>query len=237
MTHSFDLKLFRKINKITQAQLSEYLGVTQAFISQIEKGARPLPDEYISKIKAEHIYTIPEKVSFDVAHIIEKIMEAYHFKTKLEFAEHLGIKPQTLSSWESRNTIDYTLIYTKCKNINGDWLLSGEGSVIKDGNFTNDYSDHLEKAQLLHGGKYSDDFVEQLMREHERLVKCHENVSNSLLKVSDSHQKLTETHYILTTEFAETSKEQRNKVKRPRKYVQSDSINLAAEKDVKYGKE
>jgi transcriptional regulator with XRE-family HTH domain len=48
----FDLKAFRKINSITQVDLADYLGVGQGFISQIEKGSRPLPKENISKLLA-----------------------------------------------------------------------------------------------------------------------------------------------------------------------------------------
>ena len=49
---TIDLKAFRKANKISQLQLAECLGVGQPFISQIEKGLRPLPKEYISKLSA-----------------------------------------------------------------------------------------------------------------------------------------------------------------------------------------
>ena len=47
-----DLKRFRSANNITQSELAKYLGVGQSFISQIEKGDRPLPVEYIGKILA-----------------------------------------------------------------------------------------------------------------------------------------------------------------------------------------
>ena len=47
-----DIKEFRKINKITQSELAEYLCIGQPFISQIEKGIRPMPSEYISKLLA-----------------------------------------------------------------------------------------------------------------------------------------------------------------------------------------
>lgn len=47
-----DLKAFRKANNISQVQLAEYLGVVQSFISQVEKGVRPIPKEFISKITA-----------------------------------------------------------------------------------------------------------------------------------------------------------------------------------------
>lgn len=49
---SIDLKAFRKANNISQVELAEYLGVGQSFISQIEKGTRPLPEEYISRLSA-----------------------------------------------------------------------------------------------------------------------------------------------------------------------------------------
>lgn len=48
-----DFKRFRKINKLTQIQIAEYFGCTQAFISLIERGESKLPKEYISKIKAD----------------------------------------------------------------------------------------------------------------------------------------------------------------------------------------
>ncbi len=48
-----DLKLFRTKNKFTQLDTASYFGCTQSFISQIEKGERPIPEDYISKIKAD----------------------------------------------------------------------------------------------------------------------------------------------------------------------------------------
>ena len=47
---SIDIKAFRKSNDLTQTDLGNYLGCTKAFISAIEKGLRPLPDEMYSKL-------------------------------------------------------------------------------------------------------------------------------------------------------------------------------------------
>ena len=49
---TIDLKAFRKANNISQVELAEYLGIGQPFISQMEKGTRPVPQEYISRILA-----------------------------------------------------------------------------------------------------------------------------------------------------------------------------------------
>lgn len=44
------IKNLRKCNKISQVALAEYLGVTQGFISQMEKELCPTPDWVISKL-------------------------------------------------------------------------------------------------------------------------------------------------------------------------------------------
>lgn len=47
-----DFKQFRKVNGLTQENAAEYFSCTQGFISQIEKGIRPIPSEFISKAMA-----------------------------------------------------------------------------------------------------------------------------------------------------------------------------------------
>lgn len=44
------IKNFRKCNKMSQVALAEYLGVTQGFISQVEKEICAVPDWVISKL-------------------------------------------------------------------------------------------------------------------------------------------------------------------------------------------
>lgn len=64
--------------------------------------------------------------------MLNKIKEYYNFDTHAKFAEFLGIKPNTLSNWYSRNTIDYELIFTKCVGFSGTWILSNgeEGDML-----------------------------------------------------------------------------------------------------------
>lgn len=68
----------------------------------------------------------------DKSHILNELKKYYKFESNTDFASFLGISPQNLSNWYARNTIDYDLIYTKCENIDGDWLLSGEGEMLKN---------------------------------------------------------------------------------------------------------
>lgn len=49
---SADFKCFRRVNKLTQAEIAAFLGCTQGFISQVEKGVSTLSPEFISVILA-----------------------------------------------------------------------------------------------------------------------------------------------------------------------------------------
>ena len=49
----FDLRQFRKLNKLSQVNAAKYFGCDQSFISQIENNLRPIPDSYISLILAD----------------------------------------------------------------------------------------------------------------------------------------------------------------------------------------
>ena len=48
------------------------------------------------------------------------------------FAKYLGVAPSTISTWISRNSLDYDLVFAKCKNISPNWLLTGEGAMLKN---------------------------------------------------------------------------------------------------------
>ena len=52
MAKTIDIKAFRKANDLSQVELANFLGVGQSFISQIEKGDRPLPSDSLDKILA-----------------------------------------------------------------------------------------------------------------------------------------------------------------------------------------
>lgn len=62
--------------------------------------------------------------------ILNEIKSYYNFKTDAQFARFLDIKPQTLSSWYTRDTFDIEILYSKCVEINPGWLISGEGPKL-----------------------------------------------------------------------------------------------------------
>lgn len=55
---NFNLKAFRKANAINQQQLAEYLGIGQGFVSQMERGDRPVPQKIMEKILSNPDWTV-----------------------------------------------------------------------------------------------------------------------------------------------------------------------------------
>lgn len=47
------------------------------------------------------------------------------------FARYIDVAPSTISSWLHRNTFDYDYLFSKCKDVSGEWLLSGKGEMLK----------------------------------------------------------------------------------------------------------
>lgn len=68
---------------------------------------------------------------------------------KSRFASKLGVSPQAISTWEKRNTFDAELIFTKCENINGTWLLSGLGEMLLNEHETHDSDDSMVDRLFL----------------------------------------------------------------------------------------
>lgn len=59
--------------------------------------------------------------------IIERLKTIYELDTDSALAEFFGVKRNTISSWRSRNSINYDLIFAKCDALNFNWLITGEG--------------------------------------------------------------------------------------------------------------
>ena len=62
---------------------------------------------------------------------IECIINALCDGNKSKFARVLGVKPQTINTWLTRDTFDIERVYSCCTQLNPHWLLTGEGEMMK----------------------------------------------------------------------------------------------------------
>lgn len=89
---------------------------------------------------------------------LQKLILYYCSGNKSNFAQKIGITPQNLSIWISRNTLDYDILFTNCENLSAKWLLTGEGEMLENAQ-KNNSEDNKTISELL-------DRVEKLSAEN-----------------------------------------------------------------------
>ncbi len=83
----------------------------------------------------------------DKSIMLEQLINYYTDGNKAKFSEMIGIKPQLLSNWVKRKTFDAEVLYKGCRDVSADWILSGEGEMIKSKQ--NEYVDVRQDNELL----------------------------------------------------------------------------------------
>ncbi|MDR2913465.1 MAG: helix-turn-helix domain containing protein [Tannerella sp.] len=63
--------------------------------------------------------------------LLISLIAHYTRGNKAKFASKLGVTPQTINTWISRNTFDADRIFANCENLSAEWLLTGQGSMLK----------------------------------------------------------------------------------------------------------
>jgi len=97
----------------------------------------------------------------DKRQILNEIKCSLGFKSDADFARFLGISPQTLSSWHSRNMYNIDILYAKCVDINPEFLISGRGDILRKSSIKNQNS-VVSPAHV--GDKLTDDLVSSVSK-------------------------------------------------------------------------
>lgn len=69
--------------------------------------------------------------TFSSEKIIERLKEALEINSDSALAERLKVTKGTLSNWKARNSLDFKKVFSVCDLISIDWLLTGEGEMLK----------------------------------------------------------------------------------------------------------
>ncbi len=69
--------------------------------------------------------------------MLNQLIAYYAGGNKAKFASMLGIRAQTINSWEKRESFDHELLYSTLEDLSGDWLLSGEGEMLRSKRIAN----------------------------------------------------------------------------------------------------
>ena len=68
----------------------------------------------------------------DKSLILNEIKKNFNIKTDAEFSRFLGINKSTLSMWRERNSFDIELLFSKCEQIDANFLLTGKGNIFRE---------------------------------------------------------------------------------------------------------
>lgn len=69
--------------------------------------------------------------TFSSKDIVERLKIGLGLSSDNALADALGISKTTLSNWKSRNSLDFSLVFSNCEQLSADWLLTGEGDMLK----------------------------------------------------------------------------------------------------------
>lgn len=75
--------------------------------------------------------------------MVESLINYYDGGNKAQFANRLGLRPQTISSWIKRNSYDAEIIFAKCEDVSAEWLLSCEGDMLRHSQNAEDINKEL----------------------------------------------------------------------------------------------
>lgn len=65
----------------------------------------------------------------DKSSVLDRIKQHYSLKGNADLARFLGVAPNTITNWYSRSSFDLDMIYTKCVDIDFNWLLTGDEPI------------------------------------------------------------------------------------------------------------
>ena len=121
--------------------------------------------------------------------ILNDLKLHYNFKSNTDFAKFLGIAPQTLSSWYSRCSVDYDLLYAKCVGIDANWLLTGIGPMLRDGKIEEVQVPVIETPVQLDDNSY----MKLVMDRNESLVVENYILKQEVEQLKQSRGKVADT--------------------------------------------
>jgi hypothetical protein len=67
----------------------------------------------------------------EIKDILERLKTLFNLKKDVELADKLSVHYSNITAWRNRNTMNYEILFTICKEnkINLNWLINGEGEI------------------------------------------------------------------------------------------------------------
>ena len=107
--------------------------------------------------------------TFISSEILDRLRGALNLSNDTELASHLGIKKATLSNWRSRNSLDWSLLFSFCEHIDINWLVWGDESNVS---IENPRQEAPDITAFMPAFKELNDTIREQAEEIGRLKEC-----------------------------------------------------------------
>jgi transcriptional regulator with XRE-family HTH domain len=129
--------------------------------------------------------------------ILMSLISHYANGNKAQFASMLGVTPQTINTWISRNTFDAERILANCEDLSAEYLMTGEGEMLKSNiQEIGSITDSKNIGNQV-GGKYNSMNIgdkSELAEEKQRRINQYENYFVDEVKLF--RQELSKYHEV-----------------------------------------
>ena len=122
---------------------------------------------------------LSSKNSHNAKLILQRVKNLYGFSKDADLANFLQVSPSTISTWRKRDSIDWALLFAKCKEADLNFLVKGEkkapsGAYDNLVNQANDSIDELEyEAASLSKTLPASDHALELLKSSVRLIQSY----------------------------------------------------------------
>ena len=115
--------------------------------------------------------------------MLKQIAEYYNITRNIDFANFFGLSQPTAFNRLKMGVIDFEEVYEKCPELSADWLLSGEGPMLKKDRDSSIASQNMNIGEGANQNvsvvesKAVQDALHALAREQEALSRAQEQIS------------------------------------------------------------
>lgn len=115
--------------------------------------------------------------------MLKQLAEYYGISKNVDFARFFGLSEPTSFNRLKSGVLDYEDIYARCPDISADWLLSGEGPMLKKdrdkaiASQNTNIGDNANQNVSIVESEAIKESLEALKREQDALARAQEQIS------------------------------------------------------------
>lgn len=126
---------------------------------------------------------------------LNALIRYYSGGNKSKFAKKIGLTPQGLAAWYERGTFNIELLFSFCENVSPEWLITGEGEMLRPTSVSQTASGDHSTNVAGNGNNVAAPSLEKLIDEIAAQRKLTERAMEQNDKLTNIIQQLTAGNY------------------------------------------